>query len=368
MTTISQSKVHRAIVLVFVAIGIMDIVLRCIVCQSFSLGITYAIEDPGKTVFMLFVLPLAVSLFLNRFPISKLKAIFSTLTQARRRVFWIVTFVITAVGLLFTYQHEECALCQRSFKAEVSIMPYDLGEADKMKALILLRDSIFKQVNKYGISKKKEDSLVYAAMVDRYRTISKPMDVEACTFANYGSVYIWWSAFETLLSVFFVAVLLFSIVLISLSQAENKLWIDNLIICVITIVPWIFLRLYSELYINFSHLPAGSATGIIILVVVLIIFLFIAIMARKELRATTNKRITIAYIVASALYALVSAFTPSYVRTPFVFIYGLGLTGTILIIALILLPLILLIFINPEEVNVFGDSLNSNDENNGDHA
>ncbi len=336
---VKRIRLSKWIPLFLMYIGIIDVVIRCWLV-GFSHGLKYALHDPGKTMFHIIILPLAVHLYFRLFLVKGTYVAYKKLEPLKKKVFNGMAIVFVFLGLNAIFTHEEAWRCQCGIKSHAFIMPYDVKEKSKIASLITIREDIYNILTADAPEKAKADSV--SVLKAQYRNITRT-NCDTCSILTEGSIYTFWSVGESMIGVLFCIGMLLSVVFVSMSSSfkEGKM-VDVLILVALIVAPWIPLRIYSESYINFAGLDTGIAMAIIYGAFVAVIFAAVAYFS-KQMSATLQKKISMGYAIFAGVISVGGAINEDVIRIPFLAIYAVGTYGTLFTFLVILLPLIVVL-------------------------
>lgn len=343
--------------IVFSLFGIVNPILIGLAIKDFEAAFTYALHDPGKTIFHIIIMPSTISIYLRNWAKYDLINLYRKIDLPRKLSFILISVVIVFSGLIFTYQHENFTRCQIDYKSNAFLMPQDFQHPDTVKKMIEIRTEIYQIL---GAEVRSDDPNLLESLRSRrkslmvsYKHASTP-SVGGCSIITEGTFASVWGLFLTLQGVTFVGLLLCSVFLVLVSDVNNKNAIDQLIIIVAMLAPWLVLRIYSEAYINFIRVDGDILMGVIVLLIVLIILITISIFYR-DMKVSKVKRTIFLYGGISGFISLTVALKKEAVIVPFMFVYKTSPAGAICLFFVLLLPLFISmlrpISDNPEVIN-----------------
>lgn len=290
-----------------------------------------------------------------------------------------VVVFIFAFGLIGTYVNDEQWRCG---KTNSRVMPFDIymskQDTTDVNQLVKLRDSVFsvivhgnirgdslEKLNRFkrqydsiarwyqddrliafnksirGLRNGKPANLVLpAALANQQASLYKERKSATdnqCSFGKVWSFYTFISIITSLLAVSVVAYLFSSVIILGVQRRLGKnVPTAGIITTVAIIAPWIILRSYSDLYINFLE---NINAGVYIFMIVLFIFILIVFIMDKP--APQVEKLNTIYSAFIGLAALITGISGLY-KQPFLFVYNLSGWLKCLLFIIIICPLILL--------------------------
>lgn len=329
------SKTGRLVFFFFIAVGLIDLITRIIISGP-QLGIYYSIHDPGKIFFHIVILPLASIILATRTPVSLIWTYFKAWDKS---VKWLISpfiILILVTGLIGSFVNDKKWRCGG---IEAYIMPFDIyssSNPESLKDMIVLdtlRAQVYREIFKDTMERKYDlDSLKrdYKGITAKHQS--------NCGFYPFTSFLNFWELIETILAVLVVAYLFTSIIVLAVHRRlGNQVNTSGLITTVAILAPWIILRAYSDLYINFTERINAS---VYVFIIVLFIFILIAFIMDKKMHQI--ERFNAIYSAIVGLGAFFTGVIGKW-QAPFEFLFGLDSWLKILLFVLILTPLLLLV-------------------------
>lgn len=252
--------------------GVLDIVLM-VYFAGWRGGITLALHDPGKTVFHVFLMPLALWIFIAVFPRSLLSRL-----PPRGKPF-VAGLAVLAVGLtlLATVNDHHDGICDR-FPA-----PVDIADASGRAGLLELH------VSGHDAMRAARDDEDFTKVSDKahkgYESKLAQIRGAACDYFALASPREYWSFVLSLSGALFVILVFWSLLLHLVARKRpSQEMLSAYLVVFALMVPWLFLRAYSEWYLHFGILDELTYTTMYIaigLAVGMAIILFILNLKRR---------------------------------------------------------------------------------------
>jgi hypothetical protein len=286
---------------VLFGIGLADAVCR-IMIMGWSRGLHYCLHDPGKTFFHIVILPIAAVLLVRQMPPS----LFATYVRAwplglRRLVLPFVAVVFLA-GMVGSFKNDRDWRCG---SLGAYLLPMDIHQFDSDRAradageMDSLRALFYCQL--IGVADCPQTAKTPAELKARYREITAHHQQNCANFP-FGSFYNFVALLETLLAVATVAYVFLGILILAVHRriSEAPVSSTGLLTPVALICPWILMRVYSDLYINFIE---EVTPAIYIMAVVLLLFVFLEY--TLEVRPRQIERMQIVYGIVVGIAVLI---------------------------------------------------------------
>ncbi len=319
--------------LVLLCLGLADAVLR-IVIMGWSRGLHYCLHDPAKVLFHIVILPIAVVLLLRRTPPARLAAYVRTWPTLPRRLVLPFAGLIVVAGMVGTFWNDRDWRCgqmgayllpQDVFVFHDPIVKHDVQQLDSLRVLYYC--------HLLGNPTCRLQPADTHAIKATYREITARHQ-ENCAQYPFTSAYNLVAFVETLAAVATVAYVFISVLLLAVHRRLSGEAVSStgLLTPVALITPWILMRAYSDLYINFIE---GVTPAIYIMAVVLILFILLEYTIEKEPRQA--ERIQAIYGMAVGAIVLAVGFF-GQLEASFRLAFQLGPWLQILIFLLVLSP------------------------------
>ncbi len=258
------TKVGFFTALSLLVLGLVEVILKIIYSSSLSYGLSFVLNDPGKTLFHLVLLPVAAAILLSKLPVRLITYLFG-------RIRYFPTFLFLILVTVAIYEVFSDHLHPG---ADTALMPYEVRGAPA--ALSALRLDIARQVTQYHQTDLPDDAQrnklqqakqTYAQQVSELRSRSKSP-------AGSFTVYYWYAMLLNCIGVAY-AVLLFVLTLSLIAgkvELEDRR-LDAFILNIFILSPWIILRAYSEWYFSMGnyHLAEDSKLVVIFFLSILLV-------------------------------------------------------------------------------------------------
>jgi hypothetical protein len=339
----SASKKQIIAVVSFLAmLGVADVIARVLICGN--VGFEYALHDPGKNFFHIIILPLVAVVVLTKIhPVSLYRKMeFNEWPGYLKAVVGSFLGMVILSGIWGAYMHEEDWRCSKLRGAY--LMPFDVypnqAGVDSLKQKRSQIDDMFHSLaeHKSDSTKRKGIAAKISKLKSEYVELSKKHCPDDCSIWKVNSPYTYLSVFETLVAVVFVGYLFSAIVLFAIQKRLGGEASTNAVTAAVAVIsPWILLRTYSDLYINFMD---GVNPGLYVFVIVLFFFFIITFLMKRK--PQTIEWFNGIYGLVIGLATFFTAVTNN-LSGPFFFINRLEHPLRILLFMLLACPLLLLV-------------------------
>ncbi|WP_229688854.1 hypothetical protein [Puia dinghuensis] len=295
----SKSMTTKVVVMALVLIAITEFCLSWDLV-GFSHALTYAANDPGKTIFHLILLPFAFVEFTRSLP--DFKVIYHALSENRKiQLKWIVGILaVLAIALIANEIDSHCNL-HKNQKDQTYIMPHDIKDSITRTEIIVLRDKIFDSTT------SNADSMKIVRMKTEY--LNKVKSV-CCGFPAYMTPFMSFNYLESAIGTVFGGLILFLMMtsVIAYWDLHNapqfKVPLNNIINSYskigLLMIAEVILRTYSDNYINFLHPGQRNLDVFFILLAVLI---FVTIFATKNISKKQTNILSVIYAAIAGILA-----------------------------------------------------------------
>ena len=290
----TQTRLAKLAGFVLAFAGIIDVVLRT-ATLGWQDGLFNTAHDPAKTFFHVALFPIAVAIFIQRFPTSSVRE----LSKRNRALALILASVLAALAAIYIVPDPVRGFCERR------PLPSDVRNEGLRKDMQSIRTEWHQTLKNADAS---ANGTLYA---ERYDGFVAKARGEPCSFIEHASDRAYWAAFLSALAVIFVAVLLWLLCfhLACRHRLDRPMW-EATIVVVSLLTPWIVLRLYSEWYINFGDLDLGNYQPLLIVIVISLLVVIAIIFLNPE-----NRRLALTAAGISSLAGVVGvlfAFKPEW--------------------------------------------------------